>query len=65
MRRAASGRRRADVVVNPIDQFAVADVVANVVSGDDRDAVAFVDRNRGAVDARSIASTIELIGPRA
>ena len=38
----AAGSRRADVVEDPVDEFATADVVVNVVRSDDGDAVAFV-----------------------
>ena len=43
---AASRSRRAHVVVDPVDEFAIADVVTYIVGGENGDAVALVDRNR-------------------
>ncbi len=47
----AAWRGRASVVINEICEVTLAEVVANVVGGDDGHAVAFVDGHSGAIDA--------------
>ena len=65
LRRAAPRGRWADIVVDPVDEFTVADVVANVVGSENGRTAAFVDRNCRAVHARAVASAVEFVGPGA
>lgn len=43
LRASASGRGRADVVVDPVCEVALTNVLTDVVGRDDRDAPAFID----------------------
>ena len=61
----AAGRRRARVVVNEIGEVALAEVVANVVGGDDGHALALVYGHAGAIDAGAITGARESIDPGA
>jgi len=60
----APRRGRANIVVNPIDKLTIADVIANVVGGENFDD-AFVNGNSGAIDARAIAGASQFVGPSA
>jgi len=65
LRADAAGRGRANVVEDPVDEFATVDVVSDVVGSDDGDAVAFVVGDAGAVDSRAIAGFYDGVGPGA
>ena len=65
MRRAAAGRRGTNVVVNPVDKFALANVVTNVVGSKNRHATTLVGRDPGTINAGAVTGTVELIGPGA
>src|SRR5579859_7326225 len=51
----AARRGRAGIVINKVGDLAACEMVANVVGGDDGDAVAFAGGHAGAVDAGAIA----------
>ena len=61
----ASWRGRAGVIEDPVGQFTLADVIANVVGGNDADSAAFVDRHARAIDAGAITNARQLIDPSA
>src|SRR6266581_9218080 len=60
-----SGRRRARVVIDPVDEAAAADVVTDVVGGDDRSPTAFADGHARAIHARAITGPCQLVNPSA
>src|SRR6266571_1031412 len=60
-----SGRRRTSIVVDPVDEVAAANVVANVVGSDDRSPTAFADGHARAIHARAITGPCQLVNPGA
>ena len=61
----AAGSWRTNVVEDPVDEFAIADVVTDVIGSDDADAVAFVVGNSGTVDSGPIAGGYDGVRPGA
>ena len=57
----AAGRGGTGIVVDPIAHFARADMIANVVGGDDGVAISFIDDHPGTVDASAEAETREFV----
>src|SRR5208337_183259 len=62
-RESASGRRRASIVVDPVDEAGRSDVRLNVLRGGDVHTLTFVHRNRGAIDAGAVAGFREGVAP--
>ena len=60
----AARRRRARIVEDPIGELALAEIVANVVGGDDGHAVSFVDSHSRAIDSSAITGVRQFIDPR-
>src|SRR5260370_3385923 len=58
-----SGRRRAQVVIDPVDEVAAADVVTDVVGGDDSSPAAFADGHARAIHATAIINPRPLPRP--
>jgi len=54
LRDSASGRGRTGVVVDPVSEVALTDVVPDVVGCDDRDPPAFIDEHTRTIDASAI-----------
>src|SRR6266568_2414797 len=63
LRRAATGRRRAGIVVDPIDKLGRLDLFANEIRCDQSKPLAFVNWNGRAVDATSKAQALEFGSP--
>lgn len=61
----AAGRRRARVIEDPVSEATLAEIVANVVGGDDGHTVAFVDGHARAIDSCAITGARECIDPGA
>ena len=59
----APRRGRAGVVEDPVEDAALADVVADVVGSKDGDAASFVDGHARAIDATAITGMRQLIHP--
>src|SRR6266702_8743370 len=60
-----SGRRSARVVIDPVNEVAAADVVADVVGSDDSSSTAFADGHARAINARAITGPCQLVNPGA
>ena len=65
MRDDTSGRRRTSIVVDPVDEVAAADVVANVVGSDDGSPTAFADGHARAIHASVVTGSYYLVDPGA
>ena len=65
MRDDTSGRRRTSIVVDPVDEVAAANVVANVVGSDDRSPTAFADGHARAIHASVVTGPYYLVDPGA
>src|SRR5689334_4683614 len=57
LRDSASGRRRAGVVVDPVSEVELTDVLADVLGHNDGDSAAFVDGHARTIDASAITRT--------
>src|SRR6266850_6142697 len=64
MRSNTSGRWSASVVVDPVDEFCRLDLLANEIRGDEREAFAFINRDRRTIDAGAEAEANEFRGPK-
>src|SRR6266478_6486993 len=65
LRHNASGRRRTSIVIDPVDEVAAANVVANVVGSDDGSPTAFADGHARAIHASAITGPCQLVNPSA
>ena len=62
-RRETAGRRRAGIVVHPVDQFRGLDLFANEIRRDETEPLPFINRNGRTVDAGPKAPLLEFGSP--
>ena len=65
LRRRASRRGRAGIVVDPVDDAALTSVLADVIGSNDGDTAAFVDGHARTIYASAITCAFQLIDPGA
>ena len=64
MRDDAAGRWRAGIVIDEVSHVASADMIANVISSDNGDAVAFAGRHARTINSGAKAGAGKFIDPR-